>query len=81
MTLPGSGGCLFKREFFLFHSDRMRQHPAAKPPICKHCPYEPMHAWTGGIFPHRAKINSVVQDNAQKGIVNADFLVFVLNES
>jgi hypothetical protein len=33
----GDGGCLFGREFALFHSDRLRQHAATN--LCKfaHC--------------------------------------------
>ena len=88
-TLPDSGttcrtgnrGHLFGREFFPFHTGRMRQHRTANLPNLEHSPDEPLSARKAGIFPYGAKVNLVVQDNSQEGIVDVNLAAVVLNKA
>lgn len=76
----GDGGYLFGREFFLFHTERMRQHRAAKLPNFEHSPRQPLPARKSIIFPRGAKADLVVQDNTQERFVDVDLAVVVLDE-
>jgi len=60
-----------RREFFLFHFDRMRKYQPRNSSVLNTGELAATDL-KGGIFRSEAKVNSVVQDNTQERIVDVD---------
>ena len=75
----GHDGNLFGGEFFLFHSDRMRKYRARNSSIL-HTIRISLSTYRRTLRFHITRLNSVVQDNTQEGIVHVDG-AFVLDKA